>query len=145
MTELHLPYRPQAVSAHREAIESRRPIFSQLVTLGDDNSLLHMDLMFEPKHWIDRRIVGVLFRIREASFEGIDALGLAMLCLENHYLRNDATASMSQVARLANTDRLNELAEGSPSSRRVSTRPLMTCAKWSASKVCSCSAVVTRT
>ena len=79
MTELHLPYRPQAVSAHREAIESRRPIFSQLVTLGDDNSLLHMDLMFEPKHWIDRRIVGVLFRIREASFEGIDALGLAML------------------------------------------------------------------
>lgn len=112
MTELHLPYRPQAVSAHREAIESRRPIFSQLVTLGDDNSLLHMDLMFEPKHWIDRRIVGVLFRIREASFEGIDALGLAMLCLENHYLRNGATASMSQVARLANTDRLNELAEG---------------------------------
>lgn len=35
-----------------------------------------------------------------------------MLCPENHYLRNGATASMSQVARIANTDRLNELAEG---------------------------------
>jgi hypothetical protein len=35
-----------------------------------------------------------------------------MLCLENRHLRNGATASMSQVARLANTDRLNERAEG---------------------------------
>ena len=112
MTELRLPYQPQAVSAPREAIESRRPIFSQFVTIGDDNSLLDMELMFEPQGWIDRRFAGVVFRIREASFEGIDALGLAMLCLENRHLRNGAIASMSQVARLANTDRLNERAEG---------------------------------
>ena len=80
MTELRLPYQPQAVSAPREAIESRRPIFSQFVTIGDDNSLLHMKLIFEPQHWIDYRIAGVVFRIREASFEGLDSLGLAMLC-----------------------------------------------------------------
>lgn len=110
MTELELP---QTVSASRKAIESRRPIFSQFVTIGDDNSLLLMELMFGTQGWIDRRIAGVVFRIREDSFEGIDALGLAMLCLENYYSRNDANASMSQVARLANTDRLNELAEGS--------------------------------
>lgn len=112
MIEIHSPYRPQGVSAAIEAIENRRPIFSQFVTIGDDNSLLHMELMFKPQHWIDRRIAGVVFRIREASFEGLDSLGLAMLCLENHHLRNGATASMSQVARIANTDRLNELAEG---------------------------------
>lgn len=112
MTELHLPYRPQAVAATCEASENRRPIFSQFVTIGDDNSLLHFKLMLEPQHWIDYRIAGVVFRIREASFEGLDSLGLAMLCLENHHLRNGATASMSQVARIANTDRLNELAEG---------------------------------
>ncbi len=35
MTELHLPYRPQAVAATCEASENRRPIFSQFVTIGE--------------------------------------------------------------------------------------------------------------
>ena len=113
MTELDLPPQLQTTSAFFDIVEPRLPVFSQFVTIGDDNSVLSTKLLLSPQRYVDYSVAGVLFRIRTDSFEGLDALGLAMLCLENHYLgRSGAIACMSQVARLANTHRLDEAAEG---------------------------------